>query len=104
VTGKELCQDDILLGSAEKAGVDVPPQGSTLAQDTETKPLMSPGQWFGRSATDPGSDAFAQVSGCGPRSRQNQALIRRDPVTAGPVDDDLDGGGRLARARSAQHA
>jgi len=92
VTGQELAQDDILLRSAQKPGVGVPAQSSGLAQDAETKRLVSPGQWFGGGATDPGSDAFAQISGRGPGSCQDQALIRRDPVAADPVDHDLDGG------------
>jgi len=104
VTGEELSQDDILLGSAEKPGVGVPAQGGGLSEDTETERLMGPCQWFGRSATDPCGDAFAQVGGRGPGSRQNQALIGRDPVFVHPVDDNLDGGGRLARARSAEDA
>jgi hypothetical protein len=92
MTGEELSQDDILLGPAEEPGGGVPAQGGGLAQDAETKRLVGPGERLGRGASDPGGDAFAQISGCGPRSRQNQTLIGRDPVTVDPVDHDLDGG------------
>jgi hypothetical protein len=104
MTGQEFCQDGVLLGSAQKPGAGHPGQGGTLAQDAETECLMSTGHWFGRGATDPGGDAFAKVSGCGPRRRQNQALIGRDPIPTDPVEHDLDGRGGLAGAGGTQNA
>ena len=104
VSGQQLTENDILLRTAEEPGAGVPAQGSGLAQNAETQRLVSPGQRLGRGAPDPGGDAFAQVSGRDPGSRQDQALIGRDPVTMDPLDHHLDGGRCLAGARSAQHA
>jgi hypothetical protein len=104
VTGEELSQDDVLLGPAEQPGAGAPPQRGALTQYAETERLVGAGQRFGRGAADPGGNAVSQIRGRSPRSRQDQALVWRDPVTADPVDHDLDGGERLARARSTQDA
>ena len=102
VTREKLSQDEVLLGPAEQPGAGIPPQRGALAQDTETECLVGAGQRFGRGATDPGSDAVAQICGRSPRSCQDQALFWRDLVTAHPVNHDLDRSGRLAGARSAE--
>jgi hypothetical protein len=62
------------------------------------------GQRFGRGAAYPGSDAVSQIRGRSPRSREDEALVGLDLVTAHPVDHDLDSSGRLASARSAEDA
>ena len=90
-------------GPLSSRGAGVPAQRSRLTKDAETEGLVGPGQRFGRGAADPGGDPFAQLGGGRPRGRQDQTLIRRDPVAADPVDHDLDGGGGLAGARGAQH-
>ena len=104
VTGEQLSQDDVLLRPAEQPGAGVPAQRSRLAQDAEAEGLVGPRKRFGRGAADPVGDAVAQIRGRCPRGGQDQALIGRDPVTADPVDHDLDGRGRLAGARGAQDA
>jgi hypothetical protein len=92
MTGQEVSQNEVLLGSTEQTEVRCTLAGSGLVQDSETKSLMGPGQGFGRGATDPGGDAFTQISGRRPRCRQHQALVWRDPVTSDQVDHDLDSG------------
>jgi len=104
VTGKELTQDEVLLGPAEQPGAGVTPQRRGLAQDPESERLVGAGQRFGRGAADPGCDAVSQIRGRSPRSREDEALVGRCPVTADPVDHDLDSRERLAGARSTQDA
>jgi hypothetical protein len=100
---KELTQDEVLLRSAEKPGAGLPAVGSSLAQDPEPQCLVSPGERLSGCTCQPGRDAIAQISGCGSRSSKHQTLVGGYPVLVNPVNDDLDGGGRLARARSAEN-
>src|SRR5674536_1680 len=93
VTREKLAQDDVLLRPAEQPRAWVPMERSRLPKDAETEGLVGAGQGFGRGATDPAGDAFAQLGGGCPRSRQDQTPIRRDPVASDSVDHDLDGGG-----------
>ena len=104
VPGKQLTEDDVLLGAAEQPRRRVAGQGGGLraARRTRTRGRSAPAARSRcrrrRAVTASRSRAAASRVG-----REEQALVGRDAPGRPAAATSLDGDGRLARARRPEH-
>jgi hypothetical protein len=102
VAGQQLTEDDVLLGTADQARRFVTPKRGLPPQDPESERLVRASQRLGRCAGQPCGDPLAQPGRRHARRGEQQALVGGQSTDEHPVDDQLDGGRRLARARGAE--
>ena len=103
MTREEIAQDDVLLRAAEQPRSRRTAKGCLAAQHREPERLMRARERLGRRARQPRGQPVAQSSGGEPGRSEDQALVGGEPQPVDPIEDHLDGHGRGARARPAEH-
>ena len=104
VPGEQVAQDDVLLRAVEQARGRVAAQGRLGPQHAEAEGLPRARQRLGRRAAEARGDLLAQLGRRAAARGQHEARVGAQALLSHGVDDELDGEGRLAGARPAEHA